>query len=96
MFKTLKETAKYHLDRVIAWSSKAKAREQAYKDLAAIVGRKEAKEIRLLAEYLEPQGYNPTLLLETACLKAYSGHPMWNIKADLILVTDEREGVDKK
>lgn len=87
----LLEAIQYHLDRMTAWADRVNAREKAYSDLKEIVGRKDAKEIRFLAEYLERSGYDPTWLIYRACRKLLSGHPLWEIKAELILVQDKPE-----
>ena len=91
LIEMIKEAIEYHLDRMNAWVARVNAREKAYNDLIVIVGRKDAKEIRFLAEYLERSGYDPTLLIERACEKLLSGHPLWEIKADLLLVSDNSE-----
>lgn len=91
LLEMIKQAVKGFFDRMNAWSAAEDARNRAVKDLADVTSRRYAKDIRFLAEQLEPYGYDPTLVIELACLKVECGHSPLEVKGELLMKLDACE-----
>ncbi len=74
LFEMVKKAFNDLLDRMMAWAATTDRQNRAVSDLADVTSKRYARDALLLAEQLEPFGYDPILLVEVAYLKVCCGH----------------------
>jgi hypothetical protein len=74
LFEMIRKAFSDLLDRMTAWATTTDRQNCAVSDLADVTSKRYARNILLLAENLEPFGYDPILLVEVAYLKICCGY----------------------